>query len=267
VNDVGADQRQFLATGLQAGVTYTAQVRAMNGAEASDWSAAEGTAAGTPATDPGDGTGTGGDTGPVELSLLTSSPAAGATAVARGTSVAMTLGFDVTGVDARTVRLLRSDGSVVSSVVTHDRDERRITIDPRGKLPVGSTVRVVLEGLRDDNGRSIARTVWRFTTRDDVKPRVVKSQPRKGTPVARGANLRMWVSEPVRGVNRGSVELRAGNRKVAAKVTYAAQSRVVVVDPARRLAPRARYTLVVKPAVRDLAGNPMVRTVWKFRAR
>jgi hypothetical protein len=78
----------------------------------------------------------------------------------------------------------------------------------------------------------------------------------------------MWTSEKVRVVNRWSVILReVGGPRVAAKVSYNARGGVMVINPNKRLDRRTRYVVVAKPMVRDLAGNRLGRTVWRFTTR
>jgi Bacterial Ig-like domain len=181
----------------------------------------------------------------------------------------MTLDSAVQGVNGRTVQLLRPNGSRIPARVSFDADSREISVEPRGMLPNDRVVRVVLDGVRDADGNAVPRTVWRFRTADEVKPRLVKARPGKLGGIRPGATIRMWTNERVKGIHRkNAVVLReVGGPRVTAKVAYRVKARKLVINPRQRLDRNTRYVVVVKPKVQDLAGNRMARKVWRFRTK
>jgi hypothetical protein len=179
----------------------------------------------------------------------------------------MTLDGAVEGVSARTVRLLRPNGRRIPAVVSYDTETGQISLEPRRLLPANRNIRVVVDGVTDGDGNALPRTVWRFRTLDDVRPRVVRYTPERGEDVRRGANLRIWVDEKVRRVNRRNVVLREiGGERVPARVSYDGKRRLVL-DPTRRLERDTRYVVVLRTRVTDLAGNHLRRTAWRFTTR
>jgi FtsP/CotA-like multicopper oxidase with cupredoxin domain len=103
--------------------------------------------------------------------------------------------------------------------------------------------------------------------RDRRRPRVIRRTPRPGARrVPRGANVRVWLDEPVTRVSRRTVRLRrVGGRRVRARVSYNPRTQRIVVDPRRRLARNARYRVRLTRGLRDSAGNRLRPVVWTFK--
>jgi hypothetical protein len=116
---------------------------------------------------------------------------------------------------------------------------------------------------------------------DVVHPKVLRTSPTAGAAdVRRGRDLRALFSEPLRsdtvtGANVRLVRVATGT-VVRAAVSYDADARTVVLDPRRRLAADASYKMVVRTAVKDIAGNRLDQNtsrtgnqpkVWRFRTR
>ena len=196
--------------------------------------------------------------------LVAQSPAAGATNVARGSDVTVTFASQVVGVDAKTVQL-RAGGARLPSRVTYDAAARTAKVSPRGKLPAGSAVTVKVAGVRTADGASVPATSWRFTTRDNVAPKVVKGTKGK---VARDAVVRVKLSEQVVNVGKSSVKLRtASGKRLEAKVRWVAQKRSIHVQPAKALPRNTRIVVKVKAGLRDAAGNRMPASSWRFTTK
>jgi hypothetical protein len=109
-------------------------------------------------------------------------------------------------------------------------------------------------------------------TSDRTAPKVSSRSP---SPNSRGVstanNVRARFSEWVTGVSARTAILRtATGVAVRAKVTYDARTHLAIIDPAKNLAPRARYSVVLKggrTAIRDRVGNALVTTSWSFTTR
>jgi hypothetical protein len=109
-------------------------------------------------------------------------------------------------------------------------------------------------------------------TSDRTAPKVSSRSPSPNARgVSRATNVRARFSEAVRGVSSRTAILRsATGAAVRAKVTYDARTHLAVLDPAKNLAPRTRYTVVLKggrTAIRDRVGNALVTTSWSFTTR
>ena len=164
VNYVAAARRVTInPTGnLAAGVTYTATV---TGAPApglrstatgaavvtTSWSFTTATPAANPAP-----------------TILSTTPAPGATGVARGVNVLVNFSEPVVGVSTTTVQLQRPDGSLVPAAVTYSAALRRATLNPSARLAANTVYRVVVTGgpaaIRDTAGGPLASTSWTFRT-------------------------------------------------------------------------------------------------------
>lgn len=105
---------------------------------------------------------------------------------------------------------------------------------------------------------------------DTVAPRVTSTTPAaRARKVRRGIDVRAGLSEPVRPVTVGRptayLVAKGSTRRVRATVGYVRG--VVVIDPRRRLGAHTTYRVVLTPGIRDLAGNPLPRTTWRFTTR
>ena len=116
-----------------------------------------------------------------------------------------------------------------------------------------------------DRGRG-GRQRWslRLTTvtlGDTVHPRVTSSSPAAQSEDATAPRLRVTLSEAVRPgtVAASSVRVTSAGSgaRVAASVTWHADTRSLVVQPLQGLEPRTTYRVVVSPALRDHAGNAL----------
>ena len=104
--------------------------------------------------------------------------------------------------------------------------------------------------------------------RDVTRPAVVGRTPGPGrTGVSRTTLIRARFSEPVHGVSANTVRLvntRTGLR-VAASVRYDARTRTAILAPTTRRFALTWYRIEIRTGIRDLAGNPVVTTTWRFR--
>ena len=110
--------------------------------------------------------------------------------------------------------------------------------------------------LRDGAG-NVSEALRDTIVLDTLAPRGKKSSPEDSARgVAPGSKLKVWASERLAAstVKASTVKLTHAGEPVAAKVTYAAKNRQVVVDPKQALEP-GTYRLKVTTRVEDLAGN------------
>ena len=105
---------------------------------------------------------------------------------------------------------------------------------------------------------------------DTTGPRVTSIQPQaRAAGIRRGATVTATLSEPVTtaSVTRRSAYLvpKGSTRRVRASVRYVGGT--VVIDPRRKLREHTTYRVVLTSGIRDLAGNALVRTSWRFTTR
>lgn len=99
-------------------------------------------------------------------SVVTQTPAPGATAVPMDTTISVT--FDEAVADGSLVMRLRdSGGGVVAAALDYDAQARVATLTPAAPLSSGGTYTVAVEAAADDAGNPLAAPVsWSFTTAD-----------------------------------------------------------------------------------------------------
>lgn len=120
---------------------------------------------------------------------------------------------------------------------------------------------------------SVARAKARLSIEDDDPVVLADPLPEIGTVgpladalgVAQTTNVTATFSEPVTGVTRSSFRLTdPANVAVPAVVTYNATTRVATLDPSGTLTADTDYIASFTAAVKDLSGQPMRSTRWRF---
>jgi subtilisin family serine protease/putative cell wall-binding protein len=101
---------------------------------------------------------------------------------------------------------------------------------------------------------------------DNVAPTVVGRSPAPNATAVDGmVRARVTFSEAVTGVDSASVTLRdAGGRLVPAAVSYDSSRREATLTPTWGLTGDQGYTLGLTNAIKDVAGNSLASTSWKF---
>ncbi len=190
--------------------------------------------------------------------VISVSPANGATGVATGTAVAVT--FSEAVVPNGGVTLAVDGGAAVAATVSVSGSTVRLT--PQTALAASTRYRVsVGTAVRDAAGNPLATaSSTTFTTAtpppsDTTPPAVVSVSPANGaTGVATGTAVAVTISEAV--VPNGGVTLAVdGGAAVAATVSVSGST--VQLTPQTALAASTRYRVSVGTAVRDAAGNPL----------
>lgn len=198
-------------------------------------------------------------------------PLSGARAVWVGTDVSATFDEPVQGVGTSSFTLRDPAGTVVAATVTYDAATRTATLDPSADLAPDTRWRVTLTGgksaIRDLAGNPLTTLRWSFTT--GPRPWVTARSPGPdATGVEVWMNMVARFSEQVQGVSGTTFTLRdPGGATVAATVTYNPAYETATLDPAADLAPGTTYRLTLtggSAAIRDLAGNPLITTRWRF---
>jgi hypothetical protein len=197
-------------------------------------------------------------------------PAAGATGVAVGSSVAVTFGevMDPASVGPASF-LLRSDsGFVLGSIAWLGRTAVFTPASPLRPLTRYSAI--VEPEVRDLAGNALgASHVWSFTTGDapDLTPPAVTAQfpAPDATEVATGAVVRVRFSEPLdpRSAVDGALILGSAVGEVSG--TVSSDGTALLFTPAGPLAPSTLYAVALPAVVTDRAGNPLATPLtWSF---
>ena len=203
--------------------------------------------------------------------ITSRSPASGATGVSVEARVTVTFSEPVTGVSGNNFVLRdTATATVVPALVTYDAATRRAVLTPSALLLPGRTYKVDISNrVRDAAGNALAWQTWKFTTGtgDTIAPKVTSLTPAPGaTEVPTTTSVVVTFSEPVSGVWSGNFALRntATATVVAATVRYDATTRTAVLTPSAPLAGGTIHKVDISNKVRDMAGNPLTWTSWKF---
>jgi hypothetical protein len=209
---------------------------------------------------------------PPRPTILSRTPASGATGIPRDVRPSVTFDLAVKGVSTSTIRLRDvSAGVWVSASMSYDATHHRATLRPAAILGAGRTYRLyVTSGISSLAGRAISATNWSFrVSTDERRPTFTHSPGTGATGVSRTANVRLQFSERVRGVSGSTLRLKntVTGAWVPAVVTYDAVLRRATLNPSVTLRGLRRYVVVVGTGIKDSAGNPLAATSWTFTTR
>jgi hypothetical protein len=200
--------------------------------------------------------------------LTTTTPTAGATGVARNTTVTATFSEALasSSVTTTTFTVTPAGGAAVAGTVT--TSGTTATFTPAAPLAYGTTYTARLtNGVTDLGGNALAQgETWAFTTAE-AGPIVTATVPGAGAAgVSRNVVLQVTFNEPVNhtSVNLTSFQLSPANG-ILVPGTFGGSGNVVTFRPTALLDPDATYNVVLSGIV-DVDGNPMEGThTWSFR--
>jgi hypothetical protein len=261
-NTVIVNPTDPLAPGTEYDVVLTAGVTdvAGNPVAAETWRI---TTAGTPT----------GDT--VAPTVVSRTPAAGASAVGTGANVLIGFSEPMAKPSAEAVHLRTADGARVPAAVSWNATTNTVIVNPTDPLAAATTYEVVLTaGVTDVAGNPVQAETWSLTTRaatptgDTVAPTVVSRLPAADATAGTTANVLIGFSEPMAKPSAEAVHLRAADgARVPAAVSWNATTNTVIVNPTDALAAASPYEVVLTASVTDVAGNPVQAETWSFTTR
>src|SRR2546423_9345589 len=112
---------------------------------------------------------------PVALAVTAKTPAAGATGVARNTTVTATFNEPVVTL---AMSMTDSSGHAVVGATSYDNATRTATFTPSAALTASTAYVATVNGAMDANGNALSGPVtWSFTTAAAVAPAVVSESP------------------------------------------------------------------------------------------
>ena len=218
-------------------------------------------------------------TGPTVLSV---SPANGATGVSTGTAVTAILSEEMlpSSINTSTVELRNASNVLVPSVVTYIAASRTIKLTPSSALSNSAVYRATIKGgssgVKDHAGNPLpANYTWSFTTgapSDNTPPTITSVSPANGTTgISTGTTVSAVFSEAMNAstIGTSTFELRdPSNVLVTAAINYNATTKTATLTPSAILASSMVYTAIVKggaSGVKDAAGNAMANNyTWTF---
>jgi len=202
--------------------------------------------------------------------VLSTVPAAGATAVSTSSSVSATFSkaMNAASINNTTFTLRSPGGAVVPATVSYANNVG--TLNPTSALLTNTLyTATVTTGVQDVAGTSMAANkTWTFTTAAvDTAPTVVSTVPANlAIGASTSSNISVTFSEAMdpSTINTTTIKLTGpGAVSVPATVTYS--NNVAVLNPTAALATNTVYTGTVTTGVKDVAGTPLAASYnWIF---
>ena len=208
--------------------------------------------------------------------VISTTPAAGATGVAVTSSVTATFSEAMNGstVNAANFTLAAPSGAAVAGTVTYVTAGSVGTFTPAASLAYATTyTATVTTGVTDLAGHALAANfVWTFTTPaapTTTAPTVTATSPLNGaTGVPTNPAITAAFSESMDASTISTTTFTVaapGGIAVAGSVTYATTDSLATFTPASPLAASTLYTATITTGAKDLSGNSLAANyVWVF---
>ena len=200
--------------------------------------------------------------------VLSTSPANGATGVSRNSSIAATFneGMAAATLTNGTTFVLKNGATIVPSTVTYAGTTATLT--PATTLAPNTVFTATIStAAQDVAGNALAATkTWSFTTAAVSPPTVTSTSPSNGaTGVPRNSSVTATFSEAMApaGLNTTTFVLKNGATVVPGAVTYAGT--IATLTPTATLASNTTYTATISAGVQDLEGDALAAPkTWSF---
>ncbi|TFD91173.1 Ig-like domain-containing protein [Cryobacterium serini] len=215
-------------------------------------------------------TGTASDT--IRPTVVTKFPVSLATRVALTANPTVTFSEDMQGVSTTTMRIKDPAGRVLPGTVSYRTGTRIATLYSTTAYAPDTKYAVSLTGgvlaIRDAAGNPLASAGWSFTT--GPAPTITTRTPASGaTGASRTESVSATFSEGMAGVAAATFTLKNAvtGAPIAGVVSRSGTTNTWILNPSSTLAARTSFTVTVTGGtamVRDLAGNPVSTSTWKF---
>jgi hypothetical protein len=200
--------------------------------------------------------------------IISRSPAAGATGVATNAFVTITFSepMDQATINSTNFKVTDSLSAPVAGTVSYDGPSNTAKFTPTSPLNNSAKYTVtVTTGVKDLAGNPLAvQSVSTFTTiADTTAPTILAFSPaNSATGVARNTAITVTFSEAMDQSTITSANIKltvtAGGATVSGNVSYNTTSHVATFTPTANLDPNTNYTFTVTTGVKDAAGNAKV---------
>jgi len=167
-----------------------------------------------------------------------------------------TIGFDRTVDPASVARGVRLDPASPGRLTSEPAADglQRFTFTPLAPLKADTRYRLVVDGVRDEDGVPVESIS--LAVRTAVAPEVVRFRPAAGTKdVERVADISVRFTRPMHHAStKKAFEVLADGKPVKGTVTFAENDTVLVFDPATNLAYDAKVVASVARTARSVDG-------------
>jgi len=199
--------------------------------------------------------------------VVSTSPANGATGVAISTAVSATFSE---AMNASTITTGSFTVGGVSGNVSYNSGTYTATFTPSANLSYGTTYTANLStAITDAAGNPLAAAYsWSFTTvaGDTTPPTVISVSPANGaTDVALDTTVTATFSEAMNASTITTSSFTVGG--VSGSVSYNSGTYTATFTPSAELAGDTTYTANLSTAITDAAGNPLAAYSWSFTTR
>ena len=181
--------------------------------------------------------------------------------------------MDPATINATTFTIRVTNGAALPAAVTYNVETRRAVLVPTGGLPNFSSITATMStGAKDLAGNALAAAkVWTFTTRDDVPPTVIATNPANnatGVPPNSAVTITFSENMDASTINASNITIRptASGTALTATVSYNATTRTATLTPSAPLSQNVSYTVTVGTGVKDAQGNAIAQTTFAFTA-
>ena len=202
--------------------------------------------------------------------VTATTPAAGATGVARNATVSGTFSEPVasSSITATTFTVTPTGGAAITGTVS--TSGTTATFTPSAPLAFGTTYAARLTtGVTDLSGNGLAQAhTWTFTTGVNPAPTVMETTPADGASnVARNTTITITFSEPVDASSVTATTFQVSPAQGASIAgTFEINGAVATFTPAAPLLLDTTYTVLLTTGITDVDGAPLANAhAWSFR--
>jgi len=197
--------------------------------------------------------------------VVSQTPAPGATSVSTGTTITATFNEAVTA-GSIVFSLKDSNNNVVATTLSYNSSTNTATWTPTAALANNKTYTATISAATDANNNSLAAPVsWSFTTAAAVVPTVVSQTPTSGaTNVATNTTVTATFNEAVTPSSIVFTLKDSSNNVIATTFSYNSTTNTATWTPTAALANSKTYTATISAAT-DANNNSLASPVsWSF---
>jgi YD repeat-containing protein len=230
---------------------YAYNLQGVNGTKAGNYFASFVTGAGTQGTAP-------------QVTVVSPADGLGNVAVNANISVQFSGAVDPTTVNGTTIQVTGGSQTVVPSAISFSNNDQLVEITPQAPLPTGTAMTLVVSGVKDQAGNTVATHTTHFTTGtlpETTNPVVINTNPLAGTTgVPVNAAISLQASAPIdpTSISASTYQVYDNTLGQTVKGTYSQSTdgATVYFVPNAPLAANRGYTVYTSNyGMTDLAGN------------
>ena len=178
-----------------------------------------------------------------------------------GITTAFTIAFDRPVDQASVKRAVRLDPAVAGRLTVESADDglQRFTFTPQAALKADTRYRLVIDGVRDEDGVAVEPVT--FAVKTSTAPEIERFRPTgRQQDVARVTNISVRFSRPMdRASTKKAFKALVNGKAIKGTVTFAEKDTVLVFDPVKNFAYDTRVVATVAASARSADDVPLRR--------